>query len=282
MGTSASKSDPAPGFPLIPPWANQDAVVPPDAPDHDDANAEPEDDEQQEKEEPQSAPAPSPTAPPNPFNRFRRNLTSYISTGDRNDARAAVGHWASTSRGGARTATQRFSPAIRSGGAALAGVARAAAGEPPAAGEFDIRTLNGLASDVAIDRIVDAFCPPGILDEDVLRAALGEALAELLVGADTFDPAALDENAVRVAMLTFVAELVFISIMMDSGDTFAGAAPAIAIQRENDLRNLIREVTDVVGTPLLNTTGVPLSTTGVRDLVSRLVFEVHREMGTWE
>jgi hypothetical protein len=279
MGTSASKGDAAPGSPLIPPWANEDPVVPPDDPDEEQRDGEPTEDD--EKTLPPT-PIPSPPTPPRPFNAFRRNLSRYVETGDRGDARSALGHWASTSRGGARTGTQRVSRAIRSGGAALAALARTAAGEPPAPGELDIGGLAGVPANVAIARIVDAFCPPGILDEDALRAALGEALAEVVAGEDNFDPAALDANAVRIAMLRFVAELVFVSVMMDSGDALAAAPPAVAIQRENNLRNLIREVADVVGTPILEAAGVTVTTAGVRDLVARLVFAVQREMASWE
>jgi hypothetical protein len=281
MGTSASKGDPAPGFPLVPPWANQDSVVPPDeteAPG--DANHETDADQSEEEQSP--PPAPSPPAPTTPFRKFRGKLKRYVDTGDRDDARSAIGNWVNTSRGGARFATQRLSRAIRSGGAAFAALSRAVAGAAPVAGELDVRTLAGLSADVVINRIVDAYCPPGILDEDALRAALGEALAEVLAGADTFDPAAVDENAVRIAMLRFVAELVFVSVMLDSGDSFAGAAPTIAIQRENDLRALIREVTDVVGSPLLAAAGAALSETGVREVISRVVLAVNADMATWE
>lgn len=279
MGTSASKGDAAPGSPLIPPWANQDPVVPPENADDNQENGEP---TEGDENAPATPPPASPPIPPRPFNAFRRNLTRYIETGDRDYARTALGHWAGTSRGGSRAATQRLSRAIRSGGAALAALAGAATGQPPAAGQLDIGGLAGLPADTAIARIVDTFCPPGILDEDALRAALGEALAEAVGEGESFDPAALDANAVRVAMLRFVAELVFVSVMMDSGDALAAASPAVAIQRENDLRNLIREVADVVGTPLLEAAGVTVTVAGVRDLVARLVFAVQREMTSWE
>jgi hypothetical protein len=279
MGTSASKSDAAPGSPLIPPWANQDPVIPPG---DDDENQENGELTEGDENAPATPPPASPPIPPRPFNAFRRNLTRYIETGDRDDARTALGHWASTSRGGSRSATQRLSRAIRSGGAAFAALAGAAAGQPPAVGQLDIGGLAGSPADTAIARIVDTFCPSGILDEDALRAALGEALAEAVGDAESFDPAALDANAVRIAMLRFVAELVFASVMMDSGDALSGASPPVAMQRENDLRNLIREVADVVGTPLLEAAGVTITVAGMRDLVARLVFAVQREIASWE
>jgi 7-cyano-7-deazaguanine synthase in queuosine biosynthesis len=89
---------------------------------------------------------------------------------------------------------------------------------------------------VAVDKIVDAFCPPGILDEDIARLAMGESLATALAGVDTFDPNAIDANAVRVATLTFAAELVFLSVAGDGGRALAAAPrPTAAAQREADI-----------------------------------------------
>ena len=158
--------------------------------------------------------------------------------------------------GGSRAGTARVARAARTGGAALAGVARAGAGLPPVAGALDVRTLAGLTVNLAIDRIVDAFCPPGILDEDVARLAVGEALATALSGIDTFDPSALDANSVRVATLAFVGELVFVQIAGDGGKSLAAApSPTAAAVREAALRSLVHEVADLVGTPILEAAG---------------------------
>jgi hypothetical protein len=147
---------------------------------------------------------------------------------------------------------------------------------------LDVRSLAGLPSDVAIRRIVDAFCPPGILDEELARLAIDEALARALDGVDTFDPAALDANAVQIATLTFAAELVFVSVMGDGGRALA-AAPSIAAaaQRENDVRALVREVADFVGTPILAASGTVLTNIGMNGLVSQLIAAVQEEMSTW-
>jgi hypothetical protein len=161
-------------------------------------------------------------------------------------------------------------------------MARAAADQAPLPGELDLRKLAGLPADAAIDQIVDAFCPPGILDEDALRAAIGEALASLLAGADKFDPASIDQGAIRAVVLRFVAELVFVSVMLDSGESLSAAPPSLAIQRENGLRDLIREVVDIAGTPVLDAAGTTLNRTRMEDLVSQLVAEAHRVIATWE
>lgn len=273
MGTSISKRDAPSASVLIPPWADQDPPVPPQNP-----PPTPPDDDQNAP----GAPAPNPPlAEPRRYNGFRRRLSRYAATGDRDDGRKALGHWVRTSMGGASAGTQRLSRAIRLGGGALAAVSSAGSGQTAAAGSLDVRGLAGLPVDVAIGRIVDAFCPPGIADEDALRSAMGEALALVLAGADTFDPAAIDQNAVRVAILSFATELVFVSVTSDAKNALTGVSPSVAIDRENGLRSLIREVADDVGTPLLAAAGSLLAPAAVTNLVSRLVLAVQTEMETW-
>jgi hypothetical protein len=154
---------------------------------------------------------------------------------------------------------------------------------PPAAGApLDVRTLAGLPIDDAVARIVDAFCPPGILDDELARIAVGEALAIALEGADVFDPAAIDTTAVRTGTLALAAELVFVAVAADAGRAFAGAAsPTAAIQRENDVRAVIHEATDMVGAPLLDAWGDVLSPASMGNLVRRLVEVVEQEIATW-
>jgi hypothetical protein len=154
----------------------------------------------------------------------------------------------------------------------LSGLARAGADRPPETGTFDIRSLAGLPTDEAIDRIVDEFCEPGILDEDVARIAIGEAVAAAQAENEAFDPKALDANALHGATLAFVAELVFILVYADSKESFK-AAPSLemAAQRESDLRSLIREVTDQVGGPLVDAASASMTKNSMSGIVARVV-----------
>lgn len=284
MGTSKSKPDSPPQRPFIPPWADQDPAPPPPAPDANPSPGQPPPDGQPQPPVP-AAPQSQPAdlTPHGRFAGFRRALGRFASSGDRGEARTALGHWARTSMGGSQAGTARVARAVRTGGAALAGVARAGVGLAPVAGSLDVRTLAGLSVDIAIDRIVDAFCPSGILDEDVARLAIGEALATAMSGIDTFDPAALDANSVRIATLTFVGELVFVQIAGEGGKSLAAApSPTAAVQREADLRSLVREVTDIIGTPILEAAGNVLTPPAMTSLVSRLVQAVEAEMSTWQ
>lgn len=283
MGTSRSKPDAPPAMPFIPPWADQDPAPPPPAPDANPAPGQPPPDGQAQTPAPAPPqPQPADIAPRGRYSSFRTALGRFAASGDRRQARTALGHWARTSMGGSRTGATRVARATRTGGAALAGIARAGAGLAPVPGALDIRTLTGLTIDVAIDRIVDAFCPPGILDEDVARLAIGEALATALSGVDIFNPQALDANSVRVATLTFVGELVFVQVAGDGGKSLAAApSPTAAAQREADLRSLVREVSDLIGTPILEAAGNVLTPAAMATLVSRLVQAVEAEVATW-
>lgn len=133
----------------------------------------------------------------------------------------------------------------------------------------------------AISAIVDAFCPPGILSEDVARAAMAEGLAEAMDGVDLFDPAALNDYAILLAARTFVAELVFATMAAEQGQS-ADAVPASqAVAREETLRSLVREVTDVIGTPILQQAGVSLDPARMDAVVKAVITAVNTEVAKW-
>lgn len=283
MGTSQSKRDSGAGRSLVPAWADQDPVAPGSAPANPAAPAQAP--PPPSATPPAAGPTPSPSqlTPTGRFKGFRSALGRFAKTGDRREARTALGRWARKSTGGARAGSAKVARAARTGGAALAGLSRASTNQVPAApNALDIRSLAGMPAEAAIDRIVDAFCPPGILDEDLARMAMGEALVVALDGADTFDPAAINDRAVQVAALTFAAELVFLQVAGDAGQALASApSPAAAVQRESDLRSLIREVADVVGTPILEAAGNMLAPEAMSGLVSAIVRAVEGEMESW-
>lgn len=108
-----------------------------------------------------------------------------------------------------------------------------------------------------------------------------QALATALSGVDTFDPVAMNANAVRIATLAFVAELVFVQVAGDAGRSLATVGPAAAAQREADIRSLVREVVDLVGTPILTAAGAVLSQQRMAALVSQVVRETLEEVATW-
>lgn len=269
MGTSQSKPSLGGGKPLVPSWGDQDPV-PPENP-HAPADGAPPPDDQ--------APPPPNPLPPRPLAGTRRALRDYYGSGDVRDARRAGGRFARSVGGGGAA---RYARAARTGGAALAAMARAANGLAPVPGALDLRGLAGRPVDDAIAEIVDAFCPPGILDEEATRIAIGEALFEALGDAEIFTPDAINDAALIIATRCFVAELVFASMTAEAGKSADAVSPAVAVARENGLRDLIREVTDLVGTPILQNAGAMLTPQTVEGLVAQVTGAVLAEMREWE
>ena len=282
MGTSQSKPPPGGGKPLVPSWGAQDPEPPADAeptdrgPEEDPADATP-----GEPVPPNNPPAPTTTVklPPRPLAGTRRALRDYYETGDPGAARRAGGRYArSVGSGGAA----RHARAARTGGAALAALARAANGLGPAPGTLDLRTLAGKPLEEAIADIVNAFCPPGILDEEAARLAVGEALFEVFGDAEFFDPGTVNDLGLFVAVRCFVAELVFASLTAEAGSAADRVPPAVAVARENGLRDLVREATDHIATPILQNAGAMLTPEAVESVVIAVTDAVIAEMKEWE
>lgn len=289
MGTSQSKP-PAPGrSPLVPAHGDQDPAPPndPNPGPIPDPNLPPDPGAQEPPpgnapdDAPQNAPpAPPPALPARHNAAFRRALRDFMRTGSGADGRRALGHYA-RGAGGGSSGGAKFSRASRSAGSAFAGMARASQGQGPVDGSLDLRTLAGRSVADAISAIVDAFCPPGILSEDVARSAMAEGLAEGMEGVDLFDPAALNEYSILLAARVFVAELVFATMAAEQGQSADEVPASQAVAREEILRSLVREVTDVVGTPILQQVGASLDPTQMDSVVKRVITAVNAEMAKW-
>lgn len=268
MGTSQSKPSARPGSPLVPSWAAEDpppvdATNPPQLPPADEAQQ------------------PDEIIPPRRHANFRRALKQFMRSGNRDDARRALGHYSRGSAGSGSGGAQRMARASKVGGGVISALSNAVAGNTVASNGFDLASLTGRPVQDAINEIVDAFCPPGIIDEDILRASIGEALVEALDGLDKFDLAALDDHAVVIATRAFIAEMVFNSISADQGQSVGSVSPQEAVIRENDLRTLVCEVTDTKATPALQQAGSSLSQTQVEGLIRSIVETVFGEMSKW-
>ncbi len=268
MGTSQSKPSAKGGSPLIPSWANQDppppgAAAPPATP-------------------PPHGQTPTPEVlQPRRNAGMRRALKQFYRTQDAGYARRALGHFARGSMAGGAGAAQRLARAARVGGAAFGALSNTVSGQQAVPGGFDLGSLSGRSIPDAIATIVDEFCPPGILDEDGIRAAMAEALAEAFSGLDKFDPANIDPHAVLVATRCFVAELVLAAVLAEQGQSAAGATPQQIVARENDIRDIVREITDVQATPILQQQGATLTPVQIEKLVGQIATAVYKEIASW-
>ncbi|WP_165912389.1 hypothetical protein [Novosphingobium sp. PhB165] len=208
-------------------------------------------------------------------------MRDYLSTGDRASGRQALGRYA-RAIGSGRGAT-RHARAARTGAGAIAALAAVAnaGGESVVIHGFDLGTLTGRPLEEAIGEIVDRFCPPGILDEDVIRAAVGDALFEALGGDETFEIAKITDRVVVVATSCFVAEIVFAAMAIEQGQAANNVSPDLAIQRENGLRDLVREVSDQIATPIIQHAGAALNTERLSGIISQITAAVEGEMAQW-
>ena len=260
MGTSQSKPSTPGGSPLVPSWADQDPPAP---------------------NQPQPAPVVQAVLPAAPMSGVRRALREYMGTGDRAAGRRALGRYARVM--GGPLASARHARAARTGGAALSALASVARanGAAVVVDGFDLGTLAGRPLEEAITTIVDQFCPPGILDEDLVRSAMAEALFEVLGDQPVFDLNSVTDHVVVVATVCFVAELVFAAVASEQGKSAENVPPAAAVHRENALRDLVRAAADEIATPIVQRIGGSLDPIGLDGIVAEITSAVYGEMARW-
>ena len=213
MGTSQSSPGPGGGSPLVPPWAD---------------------------DQPQQ-PLPSPQ--PRRFKPFRQSIGNFIGSGDTRDLRSALGHYARTTTGGGGIAGRRMGT-VTNAGAALYGALTSGGFGPPGETEVSLNSLSGLPCDIAIDTITRALTADGG-DSDKIRIAMNHALVEALDGIETFDPTNITDEVIVDTMIGYLAESVFLQIIMDAGKAWTKAeTPTKAMAAENALCELVKVIVD--------------------------------------
>lgn len=199
---------------------------------------------------------PLPEPPPKRFQQFRRNLGSYVKTGDRADLNKSLKNYVHNATGGADVGPRRFGTAIATGGALLAALAALSSGgettgasdQPDVEGneeKTNITNAIGQPIDEAISILADSLAPSGE-ESDKIREALACALSESLQGQDeNFDPESLDEEIYTQTIINFLAEVVFLDIYIESGEAFEKAdSEEILEQREDEVREIIKSAVD--------------------------------------
>ena len=173
---------------------------------------------------------------------FRQSLGRFVSGGDRNDLKSAVGHYARKSSGGGGSAARRMGSVTQAG----AGLFGTLAGVPATPGEssVDLGSLAGLPCELAISAITQALTTEDG-DSDKIRAAMNHALVEALDGVETFDPLCITDDVIVDTMIGYLAESIFLQMVMDSDKAWNKAdTPAQAMRAETELRELIKVVVD--------------------------------------
>lgn len=238
MGTSQSSKGAGPGVPMVPSWVDN---PPPEAPVGDEPPAEGE----EQIAEPHVAPPPAPVAPERRWLGVNRSLGDYARTGDSGSMQRGFGHYVRSGYGGSATATRRMGGTAATAGAlggALAGLAR---GEPAPPGSLlDPALLASRSVDEIMDAVVEAVRPvDGTQDAEASRAAIRDALSELLTQFPDADLLNLNAEQRELAIERFTAYDVFRRFDLDVGQTIREKAPTTAtgLSRLRQARDYVKE-----------------------------------------
>lgn len=242
MGTSQSSGGPGSGVSMVPPWT-------PDPPTGEalgngakDGEA-PADDGAAAPQVPTTAAAP--LAPPARFLGVRRALGDFARSGDSRDMRRSIGHYVRTGYGGSATATRRFGSTAATAGALGGALARVAGGQPVEPGSpLDPALLAGRNVQEVMDAVVEAVRPvDGTQDAEAERAAIRDALTELLTRFPDADLLDLDPEQRAFAIERFTAIDVFRRFELDVGKTIVEKAPSAltALSRLKEVRDYVKQ-----------------------------------------
>lgn len=185
-------------------------------------------------------------APAARFGGARRGVGDFARSGDTDALRRGLGHYVSKGYGGASTASRRFSGTAVTAGALNQALARAAAGMPFGMDTpLDPNLLAGRSASEVMDAVVNAVRPvDGTLDAEASRAAIQDALSELLTRYPDADLLNLDAEQRAFAVERYTVADVFRRIQLDLGKTIMEKAPsaAMALSRLKEVREYVREV----------------------------------------
>lgn len=244
MGTSQSSSGPSSGVPLVPPWVPD--IVPDELPIAQPAEPGDATDIQDDPTAATVAPAIEELAPAARFRATRRALGDYARGGDRGDLRRSLGHYVRTGYGGSTTATRRMGGTVSNSGTLFNALSNVAAGRPAAPGSpLDPALLAGRSVREVMDAVVEAVRPvDGTQDAEAARAAIRDALSELLTRFPDADILNLSEEQRNLVIESYAALDVFRRFDLDVGKVIHENAPSAvaALSLLREARDYVREV----------------------------------------
>lgn len=242
MGTSQSSKGPGSGVPMVPSWVDD---PPPEAPDGDDPSpADGDDGEEEDNGQPSPRP-PSPIAPARRWLGVRRSLGNYGKTGDRSAMERGLGRYVRDGYGGTRTASRRMAGTASTAGALGNALDVLSGTQPPEpGGAIDPALLGGRSIDEIMDAVVEAVRPvDGTQDAEASRAAIKDALAEMLTRFPDADLMGLTSEQREFAIERFAAHDVFRRFDLDVGQCIRDNAPnaTTGLARLRQTRDYIKE-----------------------------------------
>ncbi|WFU04520.1 hypothetical protein QA648_27445 (plasmid) [Rhizobium sp. CB3171] len=248
MGTSSSSKGSGSKQPMVPPWADDQPGTP------------------------------VPAGPPKRFQAFRTSFGKYLKSGDRDDLKRSLGHYARTATGGSGVGPRRFGSVYNSGGDFYE-VLKSLGGDGGNAAERGLSrdSLAGQPLDVVCQRLAEMLAPENG-DADRIREAIDEAMLEVL-GEGDFDPDSLDDETVARIMGEYLSQTVFQEIVEEVGGSWANAPDEKRTSAaEAELLEVIRVIVDKNLAPKL-TDGKAITKSDVLRFMRETVVEVWRE---WE
>jgi hypothetical protein len=222
---------------MVPPWVSD--PVPGDG------DAAPPDGNRSDQAAPPPA-QPIPIAPPARFGGARTRIGSFARTGSADEMRKGVAHYARKGLGGGGTAVRRLGGTARTAGTLFGALSAAAAGQASGPGnELDPAVLAGRSADEVMSAVVEAVRPvDGTQDGEASRAAIGNALSEVLTQFPDANLLDLSEEQRLLAVERFIACDVFNRFELDVGKTIQEKAPTVAtaISRLKEVRDFITQI----------------------------------------
>lgn len=252
MGTSASSNGPSGGVPMVPPWVPD--AVPPSLP-FDGAGPAPADGDQQDG---QQTPGPAQPAPPQPqtqpqtliaprarFAGARLNLGRFAHGGDKRHLGRGLREYVRKGYGGGGTAARRFGGTASTADALYGALSNVAGGQAAAPGSpLDPALLAGRSAREVMDAVVEAVRPTdGTQDAEASRAAIKNALSELLTIFPEADLLNLSEDQREFAIERFVAIDVYRRVVLDIGKAIQEKAQTatMGLARLKEVKDYIKE-----------------------------------------
>jgi hypothetical protein len=245
MGTSQSSKGAPSGVAMVPPWV-------PDIPSYEDPFPD------EKAQEPEQHPdenqfytpinsfqpvQPIPIALPRRFGAARRCLGNFASSGNTPALRRGLSHYIRNGYGGSGTAVRRFGGTIANA-RTLYRVLSPTGDHSGVTNTFDPALLRGHSVHEVMDALIEAVRPmDGTQDAEAGRAALRDALSDLLTRFPDTDLLNLSEEQRTYAIEQYVAIDVFRRFELDLGKTIQDKAPDIqtALSRLKEARDYIKE-----------------------------------------
>jgi len=247
MGTSQSSKGPSSNVSLVPPWAD---------------------------DQPQQ-PLPVPT--PCRFKQFRRSITEYAKTGDRDHLKKALGNYARTSTGGANVAVRRFGNIIKAGGSLL-GLLNTGQTQPNEP-SLSLNQLSGKNLEEAISIIADTLTPING-DGERIRTSINNALVDSLDGTTEINTSIVTDDILISVLINYLTENIYLDVMLNSGNSLNNAKTIPEkVKIENDLHEFIKVLTDAKVASKLNNNIRSFSISQIIGLQRQIIIEVWQE---WE